>query len=487
MKIELRNFGPIYKFKFDLDKDLHVIYGENNIGKSYAIGVVYLILKNLKRVIGSFGPYGPFRTSNIDTIVEYIKQQRGSGKKKKDELDISVQFNDFIKDTFEQSFVRGLKTSITNSYSDLINVKNKFNNAEDCEITISFTKLNITLVLKDNDLVIKDFLYDETIIVKYINKDEIPNRKDRNTYVFVKRNYFRVDAITEDLYSKLSRSFNLIIQDMLKHVRSLHFLPASRSGLYQGLTALPPILAKLSQVRYALNSSLEIPALPEPVSDYFLSLSNVRGNKERNKYFRIAQTIENEILGAEIVIDTENSKIEYYNKLINLRLDLSETSSMISEVAPIVAYLKYIIDDNYDRNYVYYRYNYERFRDEDSGSHLIFIEEPEAHLHPKVQVKVMEIFAEMVKSNIKVVMTTHSDYMKDKITNLLLSRTLEAKQVSSYHFVLGERGSYDAGDMKATAEGIEDHNFTQVAEDLYEERLSIYEEKNQADNVTEQN
>jgi len=42
MKISIRNFGPISSFDFDLLKDLNVIFGKNNIGKSYAITAIYL-------------------------------------------------------------------------------------------------------------------------------------------------------------------------------------------------------------------------------------------------------------------------------------------------------------------------------------------------------------------------------------------------------------------------------------------------------------
>lgn len=47
MKITLQNIGPISKFDIDLDKDFHLILGPNNIGKSYAITIVYLIVKNI--------------------------------------------------------------------------------------------------------------------------------------------------------------------------------------------------------------------------------------------------------------------------------------------------------------------------------------------------------------------------------------------------------------------------------------------------------
>lgn len=47
MKITLENFGPIRNFSIDLKKDFHLLVGQNNIGKSYAITAVYLIAKNL--------------------------------------------------------------------------------------------------------------------------------------------------------------------------------------------------------------------------------------------------------------------------------------------------------------------------------------------------------------------------------------------------------------------------------------------------------
>ncbi|MBK8568410.1 MAG: hypothetical protein IPN76_35170 [Saprospiraceae bacterium] len=50
MKIEIQNLGPIHHFEFDLEKDLHLLYGENNVGKSFAVNVVYCVLKNLSNL-----------------------------------------------------------------------------------------------------------------------------------------------------------------------------------------------------------------------------------------------------------------------------------------------------------------------------------------------------------------------------------------------------------------------------------------------------
>jgi predicted ATPase len=486
MKIELKNFGPILYFEFDLEKDLHIIYGENNVGKSYAIAVVYLIIKNLKTSFSTLTYFRHFsysrETSAISELADFIYRQRNSGKKKKDEIDISDKFNNFLKKIFEEIFVQALRTSIENSFSD---VNNKFNKKEKTEVILSFPKFKIALSLLDEKWVVSEFNYDIPVFVKYIEKGDVDNQSqaERQKYIYVKRTYTRLEAVKEELSNKLTISFEGILYEIWNHAKSIHFLPASRSGLYQGLTALPPILAKLSQVRYTLGgNSLEIPALPEPVSDYFLTLSNVRTSKEETIYTQLAKLIEQDVLGAEIVFNGESSKIEYHNRGINLKLDLSETSSMISEVAPIVAYLKFIINNS--RTADFFPFLHRRINEK--SSHLMFIEEPEAHLHPKMQVKMMEVFAAMVNENIKIVMTTHSDFLKDKLTNLLLSKALSPKQVASYHFVMGEQGSYDAGDMRATEDGIEDHNFASVAEALYEERLKIYESLNET-NVTSKN
>ena len=43
--IEIEHFGPIQKFTYNLDKDLIITYGNNNIGKSYSMQIIYLLLK----------------------------------------------------------------------------------------------------------------------------------------------------------------------------------------------------------------------------------------------------------------------------------------------------------------------------------------------------------------------------------------------------------------------------------------------------------
>ena len=80
---------------------------------------------------------------------------------------------------------------------------------------------------------------------------------------------------------------------------------------------------------------------------------------------------------------------------------------MVSEIAPVAAFLKYIVAAQKVRK------------------SILFIEEPEAHLYPKNQVTLIEIFAKLICKNVKLVMSTHSNYVFNKLNNLVLAKKLD--------------------------------------------------------------
>ena len=78
-------------------------------------------------------------------------------------------------------------------------------------------------------------------------------------------------------------------------------------------------------------------------------------------------------------------------------LPLMHSSSMVSELAPIVLYLRHIVRP---------------------GDTLI-IEEPEAHLHPTAQVELTRLLAGVAKAGIRVIITTHSEWVLWELANLV--------------------------------------------------------------------
>jgi predicted ATPase len=104
---------------------------------------------------------------------------------------------------------------------------------------------------------------------------------------------------------------------------------------------------------------------------------------------------------------------------------------------------------------------------------LIFIEEPEAHLHPETQVKLMVVFARLAKDNkIKLVMTSHSNYMFNKASNLVMDNKIDKEKFSAVLFEPTPEGSI-ARLLETDEYGIEDENFIDTAESIYEERIEL--------------
>lgn len=405
MKISIKNFGPIDHFEFDLEKDLHVIYGENNIGKSWAISLLYLSLKSWKAL------------ANLST-------EQFSGIKEKQKYKVENLDKKFLlpETTWEEDeFIRDLNNSLYNTFTQMKNF------ISGLEPEIKFITNRFTLQITRDD----DEEGDEELF--FYNKG----------YLF--SNLDEVEDSPSDDYE------------------NVYFLPASKSGIYQVLSNMGNIFAQLAQ--YSLrDKNLSLPAMNEPVSDYILNIAGIQ-SKRQGRFNQLVDFLEEKVIEGNVIFDDFQKKLKYKSNRTGLVSELHEASSMIAEISPLVAYLKYILPKK---------------------NSILFIEEPEAHLHPKVQVEMMKIFVDLAKSGVKVVMTTHSDFMMDTLTNQILEGKIEADKIASYHLEMGDKGSYDAGDMKATADGIQDHNFVSISEKLYEERMNLYEKLNQG-HVAEEN
>lgn len=469
MKIRIQNFGPIHSFEFDLEKDFHIIYGANNIGKSYAVSLIYVLLKNLSIAF-------PEITSSKKVYSYDFKIRKEELKSEINNMDIgeSISIKKDIEkgivDRLNSYFIFKLQSSLRSSFLNFDEIlRNRYSEGIfQIEVHLGEFYFLIGYSQKDMKLILKEVTLksDHNIIINLI-KNSHWKLDSNNSFVFLLNlQDARVDTLLSliPLYEGILYNCKKAESEILCNFQKLYFLPASRSGLYEAMSIFSSIFAKLSQVRHLVNEKIEIPALSEPVSDYFLNLSTIKNGVSDDVYNDLAQKIEREIIGASIVFNNDNKKIEYYDEAKGLRLELAQTSSMVSEMAPIVAHLKYLIQAKASED-----------SDNKGASFILFIEEPEAHLHPEIQVKLMEIFAELSKHKVKVVMTTHSNYLFNKANNLILDNKLEKESVANYHMIMTEKGSIINSLTEVGREGMEDENFVPTAEKLYNERLDILE------------
>ncbi len=75
---------------------------------------------------------------------------------------------------------------------------------------------------------------------------------------------------------------------------------------------------------------------------------------------------------------------------------------MVSELAPVVLFLRHLV------------------RPDD----VLIIEEPESHLHPGMQVEFTRQLAGLVRAGIRVIVTTHSEWLLQELANLVRASAL---------------------------------------------------------------
>ena len=193
------------------------------------------------------------------------------------------------------------------------------------------------------------------------------------------------------------------------------YLPAVRGGIMQSHRIIASALVGRS-THAGFERIPQIPTLPGGVADFMQSLilyderqKNSRPVASR-QIAKLAKDLEKEILSGDILID--QSTIGGYPEFVycpqgtkqNIRL--SRASSMVSELTPVVLLMR------------------GRLKPGDT----LIIEEPEAHLHPAAQTQMAKTLAALVRAGVRVVATTHSDWLLQEMANLVREGELRQEQ-----------------------------------------------------------
>ena len=263
-----------------------------------------------------------------------------------------------------------------------------------------------------------------------------------------------------------------------------YYLPAARSGIVQGHKAIAGMVVRQSS--YAATRSPEIPILPGIFTDFIgnmLDIGQIVGwsgwNVRRARRTRtkgVVDFLESEVVRGKVDLDPGGDAAHpaiLYAPIAGQpeagEFPLDRTSSMVSELAPVVLFLKHLV----------------------SSGNLVVLEEPESNLHPASQRQMARAIVRLVNAGVKVIITTHSDYFVGQINNLLkLSHAsprkrkeegyaaedcLKPDNVSAYHFRMDDDlGGSVVDKLEMDPDfGIDEQEFTRVSEDLYEETVSL--------------
>lgn len=173
------------------------------------------------------------------------------------------------------------------------------------------------------------------------------------------------------------------------------YLPASRTGFM--LTYKTLIQNMLSREYNVLADAEQYKSqFVLPLAHFLKDLVGLEIG-ENAKYAEVAAYIEGEILKGELKRDTSPIPgLFYLPEQGKKDLPLHITSSLVTELAPIILFLQ-----------------------SKTAYNLMIIEEPEAHLHLNVQRIITRALARLVNAGLPIWITTHSDTIFQQINNLV--------------------------------------------------------------------
>lgn len=407
LRLKVANFGPIARADIDL-RPMTVFVGPSNTGKSYLAMLIYALHRffNGNR---SF-PYHAF---------SWARREDDDFDMSKQEIDALLEWvklgapEDSIPPAVESTIRRRLR-EISAFGGHLNDELARCFGIEDAKDLIRHridrgAKVDIEWRVSDHP---EPFIYNFTLKRKEVDfkfsvPDTIHLSIDLSDRYGVESLYFLPGAHSG---GEFMQSFaRLVVNDILNVIgsrivrpliRSAYYLPADRTGvMHAHQVVVGSLIARAA--RAGLDRFPTEPALSGVLADFLGRLINLPARQSRSRRDReLSKRLEGEMLGGAIV--QKKSAIgypEFYYRPEGWRriIPLMNSSSMVSELAPVVLYLRHVVEPG----------------------DVLIIEEPESHLHPSMQVEFVRQLAAVVNAGIRVMLTTHSGLVLEELANLL--------------------------------------------------------------------
>ena len=444
IQIAVENFGPIEKAEIDL-RPLTVFVGESNTGKTYLSALVYALYRTFM---------GFSRVPWLHDVILLLREIDTEILEALEKLNIygqSFRFSD-LPQWLHADILRGL--SNPEPFGD--ELKRCFN-LDSIRELIRFTdskdnELKISLKVSEENQSLWNFEMKgsgaDIGVAGSINEDMILRTKD---------------AISE-------KKLNLEDLATFLHVNGsrdpdFYYLSAPRGGIMEThgviLSSLVESATRAGLARFSGSATLS-----GMIADFLKQIINYdERHLSSDEMNGVAKVLEDEVLHGEIEVNRPAGgypEFRYRPQKSERALRMSQSSSMVSELAPLVLFLRGIVQP---------------------GDTLV-IEEPEAHLHPKAQTKIAMTLARLVRVGVRVIITTHSDWLLEQIGNLVRegevmklgknqaepTTWLTKEEVGAWLFRTDEPVKEIAFEHIA---GIEPEEYGEVAEELYNRSVDL--------------
>ena len=439
LELEVKDFGPIVEAKVDL-RPLTVFVGPSNTGKTYLATLIYALHRFFFFSIGErigierhyFDYVLPWEAqveklpkSTLNDLLKWAKQRDADKVQVQDKR--GVLLPGAITGLFRSGFVQlggDVGTEICRCFGIDKTLKLIRNSSKD-GARIVFRKPKP--ISNDSQPFAHELTFDaEGAALKTTISEETPiwiqnAAADRVLGNFCRR--MRTDRRSSVGRSRVIRNFEvrqlagaLATFALPPVIAPLHcpafYLPADRTGVMHAHSVVVNALIASAPMA-ALRPDTPAPTLSGVLADFLEQLVGMAGTRPSVPPYRpheyprnLAKQIEENILGGSVRVD-KSEAIGYPSFLYRPKewkddlpdLPLMNASSMVSELAPVVLYLRHVVNPG----------------------NVLIVEEPESHLHPGMQVEFTRQLLAVVKSGVRVIVTTHSEWLLEALANLEMS------------------------------------------------------------------
>lgn len=433
MKFNFNSLGGVDTGTIELG-DLTIICGPNNVGKTYISYAIYGLLRHFKRWV------------DLSLSSEELSKLRSEGtilidlKKYQENLSLYLQnaskeFSENLSDYFNVSegFFSSSKAEF--SHDDL-----RFNFNQEFQQEIRFGQSELLTFLKEaneSSLAITLQVKEKGRVPNRILDDVISDQITECLFLDILPKPFVVTSERTGIalfYKELDISKNAIIEQLTStdKVNPIALLNSMRSRYAQ------PIQDNINVVRDYDNLSKQKSFIREEASSY--------------KYIREALQ---DLMGGSY--RSINKQVVYSPRKERGRdkvdVPVYVASSSIKSLFLIDLYINCLAEKN----------------------GMLIIDEPELNLHPDNQRKMAALLSRLVNSGVRVLITTHSDYLIREINNrVMLSQDIENKKNIMKSSKITQQDILDPKQVKAFSLKC-DHKIHPVEVDKYGINMDIFD------------
>ncbi len=394
-----KNVGPVKDAEVELG-DLTIIAGRNNTGKTYIVYTLYGFLKTWKNWFDPGAVLAQIKNDytdfpDIKYLVDNLRRE-GHASFLMDRSEFGQQQKNFIQILARKFSKRDLPIVFSTQHS----VFEEFS----IEVTLNGDTANATHYVK------ADFPVGVSLSMKYDGSRVVVNTDTEKSLEHIPNLelYFAHLFAMLLLHNQLPEPFILSAErfGISLFYRELDFTKNQLVNLLQRMgdaksrDAISPfLLIDKTTSRYALPIKDNI--------DYTRDIPDLQKQKSEVFESELFDDIKNMMDGYYVNSGDDIrfiSKARGKGRSFNIPLHLA--SSSVRGLADFYFFLKHVAKKN----------------------HLLIVDEPESHLDTSNQILLARLLARCVRAGLKVLITTHSDYLIKEINNLvMLSRPFKDK------------------------------------------------------------